>query len=143
MNKPTLDQIQDRIQALVAELTSIVRDGILEQAAERRGERRGARRARGEAPAPTPRGRSRARAAKATRPASAGRDGVKRTSDELERLQDSLLEVIELNPGQRIDALGALLKLPTRTLALPMKRLIASRRVRASGQRRATTYTAR
>ncbi|HOU90303.1 MAG TPA: hypothetical protein PLU22_04615, partial [Polyangiaceae bacterium] len=70
-------------------------------------------------------------------------DGVKRTSDELERLQDSLLEVIELNPGQRIDALGALLKLPTRTLALPMKRLIASRRVRASGQRRATTYTAR
>ena len=143
MNKSTLDQIQDRIQALVAEVTSIVRDGILEQAAERRGERRRARRARGEAPAPTPRGRSRARAAKAARPASAGRDGVKRTSDELERLQDSLLEVIELNPGQRIDALGALLKLPTRTRALPMKRLTASRRVRASGQRRATTYTAR
>jgi len=142
MNKSTRDQIQDRIQALVAEITAIVHEGILEQAAKARGERPRARRPRGKAPPPPPRARARAHAAKPVRPARAGHDGVTRATDEQERLEESLLEVIELNPGQRLEALGALLRLPTRALARPMKRLIASQRVIANGQRRATTYTA-
>ncbi len=145
MTKSTLDRIQDRIQAFVAEITAIVGEGVRERVVQKRGGRRSAGRPRAEAAGTrAPRRRARGRQGPAPeRAALAERSGGKRSPDELQRLQDSLLEVIELNPGQRMEALGSLLRLPTRTLTLPMKRLIASRRVRASGQKRATTYTAR
>jgi len=145
MTKSTHDRIQDRIQAFVAEIMAIVGESLRERAARERAGRRSTGRPRGKAAgAQAARGRPRARrGATPERTAVAARSGGKRSPDELQQVQDSLLEVIELNPGQRMEALGVLLKLPTRTLALPMRRLIASRHVRSSGQRRATTYFAR
>jgi len=61
----------------------------------------------------------------------------------LERLKENVLEIITLNPGQRMEELGRLLDVPTKELTLPVKKLLAEKKVKTKGQKRATTYWAK
>lgn len=64
----------------------------------------------------------------------------KRDPGELKELTDLLYGVIKSRPGQRIEQIAKGLGVTTKSLALPAKKLIAAKRVRTKGNRRATTY---
>ncbi|HTQ05727.1 MAG TPA: hypothetical protein VMI54_17815 [Polyangiaceae bacterium] len=66
--------------------------------------------------------------------------GAKRSPGELETLTKSLLAAIKKAPGQRIEQIGKSLGAATKDLALPVKKLIAEKKISTKGQRRATAY---
>jgi hypothetical protein len=43
-------------------------------------------------------------------------------------------------PGRGVEVIGEKLHIPTKELALPIKKLIAEKRIRTTGNRRATKY---
>lgn len=78
------------------------------------------------------------------RPAAARRSkGAKRSPEELEALTKQLLAAIKKTPGQRIEHIGKAIGMATKELALPVKKLIAEKKISTKGQRRATTYFSR
>lgn len=66
--------------------------------------------------------------------------GEKRPPSELARLVEKLSEYIKAHPGLRMEAIGKGMGLPTRELNLPVKKLLAAKRVRVEGHKRATEY---
>jgi hypothetical protein len=68
--------------------------------------------------------------------------GGKRTPEEIEKIAARLLTYISSNPGQRSEQIAAATKISTGELALPIKRLLADKKVKASGKARGTTYAA-
>jgi hypothetical protein len=75
---------------------------------------------------PTPRGR-----------------GAKRTPEELEQLTKRFHSYVQKNPGQRIEQLADGMGVSTRELNLPVKKLLAGKKLSTKGQKRATTYFAK
>jgi hypothetical protein len=69
------------------------------------------------------------------------RQGGKRTPEQIENLANQLLGYIEKNPEQRSEQVADALKLTTGELALPLKRLVAEKKLKAKGKARGTTYT--
>lgn len=67
-------------------------------------------------------------------------DGTKRSAEHLAQLTERLFEQIRAFPGERIEGIGAALQLTTKDLALPVKKLLAAKRIRTVGQKRATKY---
>jgi predicted transcriptional regulator len=53
-----------------------------------------------------------------------------------------LLAYIQANPGQRMEVIGAALGLPRHELALPIKKLLAEKKITRKGVKRATEYFA-
>jgi hypothetical protein len=147
------DQIRSKTMAFAERLTALFRKAALEAATAALGasvpvasrERRpGLRRT---APS-TRRARAASRAAAASpskaavstrKPAKRARS-EKRPPAELATLVDKLGTYINANPGQRMEAIGKALGVPTRELNLPVKKLLAAKRIRAEGQKRATEY---
>ena len=68
--------------------------------------------------------------------------GEKRPPAELAKLTEHLGEYIKSHPGLRIEPIGAALGAPTKELSLPIKKLLAAKRIRSEGQKRATQYYA-
>ncbi len=66
--------------------------------------------------------------------------GAKRTSNELEKLQDDFLSFVSKNPGMRIEQINKQLGTTTKDLALPIRKLIADGSLKAKGKKRSTTY---
>lgn len=66
--------------------------------------------------------------------------GEKRSPDALHRIELQLYQFVRRSPGLGIEAIGRELGMPTRELVLPLKKLIASKRVSAKGQKRSTKY---
>jgi hypothetical protein len=71
------------------------------------------------------------------------RKGAKRTPEELEALVKKFHSHVVKNPGQRIEQIGQILAIPTKELALPVKRLMSEKKLSSKGQKRATTYFAK
>jgi hypothetical protein len=69
--------------------------------------------------------------------------GQKRDPKLIEATTEKLLAHIRRNPGERIEPIGKALGIPTKDLALPVKKLLAAKQIKTKGQRRATTYFAR
>lgn len=69
--------------------------------------------------------------------------GQKRTPIEIERLTERLCDLIQRHGNERIEQIADRMNMNTRDLNLPLKRLIAAKRIVAKGQKRATRYTAR
>jgi hypothetical protein len=123
--------IRSRVEAFVEEITTMIRTSALEVVSEALGE--GGTR-------PAARGRARAVATVV----SSGRrsKGAKRDPRMLQALTDKLGDYIKKNPGLRIEQIGKALGTPTKDLALPVKKLIAGKKIATKGQKRATTYFA-
>jgi hypothetical protein len=71
---------------------------------------------------------------------SAREKGAKRDPQVLDALVERLSAFVIKNPGKRIEEIGSELAIATKELALPVKKLIAAKRITTKGQRRATTY---
>ena len=80
------------------------------------------------------------KAAVGKRAAALGRRALKRPPGELVKITDRLGDYIENNPGQRMEIIGKALGMPTRELNLPVKKLLAARKIRTEGHKRATEY---
>jgi hypothetical protein len=66
--------------------------------------------------------------------------GAKRPPAELAKLTEKLGEHIKANPGLGMEAIGKDLSTPTSELTLPIKKLLAAKRIRFEGVKRATRY---
>jgi hypothetical protein len=89
--------------------------------------------------APSPRGHKPASNGVRTRPSSAGE---KRSPAKLAALQTKLLSYIKAHAGMRVEQINESLGTETKDLALPIKKLIVAKQIRAEGTRRATKYFA-
>jgi hypothetical protein len=118
-------QISQRVQAFVSEITELARQQALETLSRSLSAGGGVIARRG-------RGRNGA--------AFAADSGGRRSAEQLEATQRALLSEITSRPGQRIEPIGQRLGVPTKELALPIRKLIANGSIRAEGQRRATKY---
>ena len=123
-------EIRSRLESFVQDLTAAIRASALDLVSEALGEQ----------------GRARPRrvATRVSAPAPNGRrpKGAKRDPKVLEALTEKLGAFIKKNPGQRIEQIGKALGTPTKEFALPVKKLIAAKKVSTKGQKRATTYYA-
>ena len=128
-------RIEAKVSEFVAELSALDRKAALDSLNQALGGNVAARRGPGR-----PRG---------TVVASAGRrrgrpgKGQKRTGAELEALTAQLLAAIKKAPGNRIEQVGAAMGVPTKELALPIRKLLADGAIRKKGQKRATAYFAK
>jgi hypothetical protein len=161
------DEIRHKTEAFAKDLTILVRRAALEAAtaalggatfaapaaapAAKRGRGR-PRKAAVAAPAAAPvakaaKGRTAAKGPKAAPAAKAPVSkkaqraaGEKRPPAELAKLTEKLGEYIKGHPGSRMEAIGKGLGLPTRELNLPIKKLIAAKKIKTQGHKRATEY---
>jgi hypothetical protein len=73
---------------------------------------------------------------------SAAPSGGKRTPEQIAKTAAKLLSFIASNPGQRAEQISEGTKISTSEMALPIKRLLAEKKIKASGVARGTTYVA-
>lgn len=72
---------------------------------------------------------------------SLGRNsGGRRSSADVASLADALLSHLEKHPGQRGEEIAAALETDTRTIRLPLKKLIEDKKIRTKGVARGTSY---
>lgn len=64
----------------------------------------------------------------------------KRSAEDLDALCDKFASFVAANPGLRIEQINKKLGTKTKNLALPIRKLLASGRVKSKGQKRSTTY---
>jgi hypothetical protein len=122
-------QIRTTIEAFVEELSALVRSAAVQSVTEAFG---------GGLPAGT-RGRA-AKAAILRAPGKSRAKGQKRAPEDLAELVNQLLSTITKTPGQRMEQIAKTLKSSTQELALPAKKLIAEKKIKTKGERRATKY---
>jgi len=145
MATPTLDQdIQNRIQSFLAELSGLVRRSAMEAVRGVLGEgpapkRRGPGRPRGSSTAKRRPGRS--RKAAATGFARAGRR-VRRSAADLEKIAARVLAHVKSNAGHRLEQIGKALQTDTGVLKRPIANLLAAGKLRTQGRKRGTMYFA-
>jgi hypothetical protein len=125
-------EIQTLVQEFTEQLTQLVRRSALEQIHVALG---------GGAEVPT----GRARKVRVVRIGKSARDsaaGGKRSSAQVEEMANTLHAYVQEHPGQRGEQIAAALGTDVGRMRLPMKTLIASKRVKTRGQRRGMTYFA-
>ncbi|MGE0323648.1 MAG: DNA-binding protein [Polyangiaceae bacterium] len=131
----TNDMIRARVDAFVADLTDLIHQAILENVQT----------AIGQALPSAPRRPGRPKgstAASAPAAKRAKKRGGKRTAAELADMADKLVGFVEKNPGSSIEEIGRGIGIPTKELALPVKKLLSEGRLKKKGQKRATRYSA-
>jgi hypothetical protein len=129
------NQILERVDVFVAELTELIRQVALETVSEAIG---------GGSGAPT-RGRGRPGKAGPAKslapPATAARaKSQKRSTEELERLASDLAAYVKKNAGERAEQIAKGMGVTTKDLQLPVKKLIAAGTIKTKGQKRSTQY---
>jgi predicted transcriptional regulator len=107
-------QISNRIEAFVADITVLAHRHALETLA--------------------------AALAKTSPASTAFRRGGKRSSSEIQRQSEELLDFIKDNPGKRAEEIAKFVGLETRDLSLPLRKLVAAEAIKTEGQKRATRY---
>src|SRR5678816_1216062 len=82
------------------------------------------------------------RPAKASRPMRAAKKGGRRSAEHVEQMGQSLYDYVKKNPGQRGEQIAKAMRTDVGTMRLPMRKLIADKRIKTKGQRRGMTYLA-
>lgn len=131
------DELQDLVNAFVADVTRIARRKAMATIAELL------------ANVELPAGGGRAPRARAARGSTSGTEaaprkarGAKRSSADLDALKDRVRAHVREHPGQRVTELNAALATTTAELRRPLAQLIAAGELRTTGQKRATQYFA-
>ena len=85
---------------------------------------------------------ARTAAPKASKPGAGGKPGkgAKRDPADLAALTDSIAAHIESNPGQGVEQIAKALSTTTKELTLPIRKLLADKKIFSKGQKRATRY---
>ena len=138
-NTATAD-IDSLIAQFTTDLTALVRRSTLEEVlASLQGGMNGAEPRRG--PGRPAGSGKRGRPFGSKNKPKAGPSGrIRRTSENIEEMQNALLEHVKANPGQRGDQIASALGSDVGTIRGPMKKLIAKGHVTTEGQRRGMTY---
>ena len=118
-------EVRSRLEAFTAEIVALVRASAVDVVSEALGRGSASRGRRGRRGAPR---------------LPARRKGGKRDPEALAALTETLGAFITKNPGQRIEQIGKVLGTPTKELALPVKKLVAAKRISTKGEKRATKY---
>lgn len=158
------EEIRSKTEAFAADLAVLVRRAALEAAATALGggaalahvaspAKVAVKRGRGRprkvvaaapaakaAPAKSAKAAPASKAAPARKASKERAPGEKRPPAELAKLTDKLGEYIKAHPGLRMEAIGKALGAPTRELNLPIKKLLAAKKIRSEGHKRATEY---
>jgi hypothetical protein len=125
------------IQALISsfsnDLELIVRRATLEQVVATLGAQLGVTTKRGP-------GRPRTASTSGFKPIVKRGPGGRRSPEYLIKLSESLLAHVKQHPGQRGEQIAAALKTDVGTMRLPMKKLIAAKKIKTKGNRRGMTY---
>jgi len=66
--------------------------------------------------------------------------GGRRSTEDVASLAETLLTHLERHPGQRGEEIAAALETDTRTIRLPLKKLIEEKKVKTKGVARGTSY---
>lgn len=127
--------IRGRVDAFVADLENLIRDAIRTRFAEALGDAPAVRRGPGRPP----------KASSAAAPAARGRTGKrkkgqKRSPAELKKIQETLFGYVSKTPGKRIEEINKALGTSTSDLSRPLSKLIAAKKVRRQGEKRASRY---
>jgi hypothetical protein len=128
--------IRARVDAFVNELETLIRDSIREGFAQAMGDASIVKRGPGRPPGPS-------RAAASPAPAlhtGKRKKGQKRSPAELQRIEETLAAFIQKTPGKRIEEINKALGTSTSDLSRPLSKLIAAKKVRRQGQKRASRY---
>jgi hypothetical protein len=155
------DQIRSKVDAFTAEISALIQAAALDAVQEalaagpirasaarsagrsapakapgraKRGAKKAAPAVKKAAKAPAAKGGAK-KSARSKRPV-----GAKRPPAELAALVEKLGTYISKNPGQGVEVIGKALATPTSDLTLPLKKLLAAKRIRTEGQKRATKY---
>lgn len=136
------------IESFAADISAVVRRKALDAVASVLSNGAAAPRLKSGEPAGRAHAASRAKAtpaAKSAAPRGAAKKaarppGAKRPPAELVKLTDRLASYIQANPGVRMEAIAKALATPTRDLNLPVKKLLAGKKIRVQGHKRATEY---
>ena len=121
-------QIRDRIEEFVNQLSQLVRQTALESVQDALGE--GGRRGRG-------------RGGRAALGRGARSKGEKRSSDQIAETTKAVVSYVRKHPGQGVEAIAKGLGTVTKELTLPIRKLVAEKQLKTKGQKRATKYFAR
>ncbi len=65
---------------------------------------------------------------------------VKRSPEDIQKLADKFAGFVKKNPGLRIEQINAKLGTSTKDLVIPVRQLVASKKIKTKGEKRATTY---
>jgi len=131
-------EIQSRISAFLEELSQLVKRQALEAVHE----------ALGGAPGPARRGPGRPRKV-SMRPGRAPRamakpgvrgKRVRRSPEDLAKLQANVLAAVKSKQGQRLEEIGKALKTDTAVLKRPVAMLLAAKKLKTTGAKRGTKY---
>jgi hypothetical protein len=152
------NELRSRIDSFVTELSGLIRHQALAAVEEilKRGDHAPA------APAAPARGRGRppksaaphaaekpvakavgAKPAKAPAASGKRKAGEKRTPAELAQITEQVFNYIKGNGGQGVEQIAKALATSTKELTLPIRKLLADKRIGSKGQKRATRYTSR
>lgn len=125
MSRTNIDaQLRARVDAFVNEMSELIRQAALEQVSDALS---GAQPRRGAA-----------RAARTVKAPSGKR--IRRSAEDLDKLGERIVAFIDKNPGARMEDISKGLRRQTKELRRPVQILMAEKRVRTKGQKRATQY---
>jgi len=136
---PTTPDIRSLVENFTNELTQVIRRAALEEVHAK------LTLAIGDVSAPKRRGPGRPRATVrkgAVRTGKRGRPG-KFTPEQMEKHGASILALLKKSPGARSAQLAAAMKMDADTLRIPLKALMAAKKIKVKGQKRGTKYFAR
>jgi hypothetical protein len=122
-------EIRSKIDAFVEQLTAHVKRAALESVRE----------ALGNGVAPTRRGPGRP---PSSAPKAAARADGKRTPEQVAADGERIASYVRQHPGQRLEQIAAGLGAHSETLKLPVIKLLASKTLRKTGEKRGTQYFA-
>lgn len=123
--------IRTLVNDFTNELEQLIRRTALEQVVAVLG---------GEAPSSAGRGPGRPRKAAGSTPIRRAAKGGKRDAASLDSMGSALLTYVKANPGKRGEQIAQALNTDVHTMRLPMKKLIAAKKIKTKGNRRGMTY---
>lgn len=130
MAKSQIDQqITERVDAFVADLTDLIRQSAVEAVRETLEGGAAPRRA--------------ASGPRAARPARAQRSGkrIRRSPEELAKLSKAITKYLGSNPGSGVEQIAEGTGIPSAELKRPIALLLEEKSIKKKGQRRGTKYS--